>query len=53
MREFRGSRTILAGIAGAVLGSVAEALINRTAGTTLSLVVSEKVFGMVQIRISL
>ena len=33
MRKFWGGRTILAGIAGATLGSVAEALINRLAGT--------------------
>ena len=33
MRKLWGGRTILAGIAGAVLGSVAEALINRIAGT--------------------
>jgi hypothetical protein len=33
MRKFWGGRTILAGIAGAILGSVAEALINRLAGT--------------------
>lgn len=35
MRKLFVSRTLLAGIAGAILGAAAEALINRIAGTTL------------------
>ena len=35
MRNPLGSRTLAAGVAGIVLGGLAEALINRTAGTTV------------------
>jgi hypothetical protein len=35
MRRFWGSRAILAGIVGAVLGSVVELLVNRIAGRVL------------------
>ena len=35
MAKFWGSRTILAGIAGAILGAAAEALINRSAGSVM------------------
>lgn len=35
MRNPLGSKVLLAGVAGAVLGGIAQALINRIAGTTL------------------